>query len=282
MKRTMMVLGCFTALALVSTALQAQPGQGRRPGGIGRGPGGGAGGLSPTALLNVEAVQKEIELLDDQKQEITKLREESRGNSDFRELFSGLRDLSEEDRRAKFTEIREKMEKDRKAASDKVLGVLLPHQRERLEEISLQIRGPAALTDDEVAGALKLSDDQRKQLEEVNTSNREKMGELFRGAGRDANRDELREKMEAMRKESSDALLAVLTTEQRSTFEAMKGDKFEISPEDLRNAMFGGRGGPGQGRRPGGEGGQRRPGGEGGQRRPGGDGERTRPRPEAN
>ena len=227
-------------------------------------------------------VQKEIELLDDQKQEIAKLREEARGNTDFRELFSGLRDLPEEERREKGREIFEKMQKDREAANEKILGVLLPHQRERLEEISLQIRGAAALSDDDVAAALKLSDDQRKQLEEVGTANREKMREMFQGIGRDADREQLREKMEAARKESSDALLGVLTTEQRSTFEEMKGAKFELSEEDMRGLMFGGRGGPGQGRRPGGDGQGRRPGGDGQGRRPGGDGERTRPRPETN
>ncbi|MFN9234432.1 MAG: hypothetical protein ACK6D4_07305 [Planctomyces sp.] len=74
------------------------------------------------------------------------------------------------------------------------------------------------------------------------------------GAGFEA----MREKMEAARKKSTDAAMAVLSDDQKKQLEEMQGAKFEI---DMR-AMMGGRGGFGGG--PGGPGGGGQRGGQGG------------------
>lgn len=77
---------------------------------------------------------------------------------------------------------------------------------------------------------------------------------------------EIRDKMEAMTKDTETKALAVLTADQKTKFEAMKGAKFELEQRG------GGQGGqPGQGQRPGGNNGGQRPGGTNGGGRPSGD-----------
>jgi hypothetical protein len=169
-------------------------------------------------------------------------------------LFSGInfRELSEEEREKRFAELRQKGEAMNKEVQKKVEGVLLDHQLARLKEISLQVRGIAALQDPEIQAALGVSAAQKEQLAKVSEENREKMGELFRGFGQGGNREEMRQKMDQARKEANDRTLAVLTAAQKEQFEKMQGEKIEI---ELPRGGFQGRG---QGGAPGNAPGRRR------------------------
>lgn len=251
-------------VALLSTALcaQQQGQRGRFQGG--RGFGGGFNpvpGMDKIGLLTNEAVQKELELADDQKADLRKIGEDARTQS--QNLFSGFnfrefQNLSEEERAKRREESNKKREALGKELVQKIEAVLLPHQMERLNEISIQVRGTRALRDDDVAQALGLKPDQKEKLEaipqEVFARNRE--------GGQDGNRERFAE----AGKEIEEKSLAVLTAEQKEKFEKMKGKPFDVEAAGLRRGGFGfgfgGQGGPG-GR------GQGAPGGRG-QGRPGG------------
>lgn len=255
MLRRPLVVGLFVLfVAGTLDATWAQPPQGgRRPGGIvlggfGGGPGGPGGGLGEGMLLSNEQVQKELELTTEQVADLGKLRESQQ--TQMRESFSGLRDLSEEERRAKFEELRPKLEAAQKESREKLLEILLPHQQERLKQISLQLRGPAAIDDPEVASELKITDEQKEKLASTRETLREKMQALFReGAGGEG----MREKFQALRKENEEALLGVLTAEQRERLEKLKGEKFELDMSQFGRGPGGPAGGRFGGRRPGGE-----------------------------
>jgi Spy/CpxP family protein refolding chaperone len=224
---------------MLSAAASAQQ---RRPGGFGFGDQG-----SWITLLGVTKVQEELELSDEQKTDLRKVGEEAR--EQLRGLFTGagnFRDLSEEERNKRMAEIREKSAAANKEIQKKVEGVLLEHQVARLKEISLQVRGLAALQDAEVQTALGISADQKEQLTKVSEENREKFRSLFQG-GQGGNREEARERFEQARKEANDRTLAVLTAEQKDKFEKMQGEKIEI---DLRQGFQGRPGGNAPGRRP--------------------------------
>jgi len=210
---------------------------------------------NPAMLLQIEQVQKEIELLDDQKAKLRDLAEKTQGQ--LREQFAGLRDLPEDQRRAKMEELRKQMETRAQELQKEVEGILLPHQIKRLKEIRIQMMGLRALEDAEVAKALGITDAQKEKLaavrEEASQAMRGSM-EDFRGL-RDLPEDqrrekmnEMREKMEKARQEVEAKVLGVLSDEQRKTFEEMKGKKFEINWGEMRR--------PGgerpQGQRPGG------------------------------
>jgi hypothetical protein len=239
-------------------------------GGFGRGGGrgmmmmgrGGAGGEGlALMLLANEKVREELALDEDQVSQLDKLREEAMappGDFNFRE--------ASEEERQKFTE---QMAERTKSAIKKMEEILIPPQLDRLREIQIQQQGANALMAGFVADKLELTSDQKESLkkiaEEGQAKMREQMQGLFAGGGfDDTSREKMRETMEKFRKEQDDALLAVLTTDQKTAFEKMKGEPFDLPRGGM--GFFGGggrRGGPGGG--PGGPGGPgRRRGGEGG------------------
>ena len=217
----------FATSCLLSTTVSAQ--DRGRPGG-----GGGffSGGFGGAELLRSDEVRKELELVDEQIEKLEKLGEEMR--NEMREMFSGMRDLSQEERQAKFTELRETMRKKGEELSEKVDQVLLPHQRDRLNQIRLQSQlrrsgTSGALTNDRISETLGLSDEQKAKLREV----QEKVDR------------ELREKIEKLRDEGRNEILGILTPEQRAKWDEMMGDRFELNSD----RGFRGRGGPPQGGR---------------------------------
>lgn len=246
---------------LITTSAQAQPGrQGPR-----RGPGMMGRGLAdPLMLLRLEQVQKELELVDEQKAELQKIGQQM--GDEIRKMFSGMQDLTREERLEKMRELREKLQEKAEEFRKKAYDELLPHQKKRLREIRVQMLGSGALSDKEVIEALGITKDQQKKLTAIGEEVSNKVREMFRGLenlSREERRTkfrELREEMGKAREEGQKKALQVLTPPQRKKLEQLKGEKFELD----RSQVFGGRRGGGQpgGERPGGE----RPGGG----RPGG------------
>lgn len=265
-----MRLSSLAALALVglmATGAFAQPGGAGGRGGRGGGFGGGFGGMgrsqSAFAVAANSAVQKELSLTEDQIAKMKTLGDEARG-----ELqqggggFEGLRDLPEDERRAKMTELMAKQaENARKVAEKykpKIAEVLDAKQVERLDQIVLQAAGSQAYTDPAVVKALGLSKDQQDKVAAVNKEYGDKLRELGGGFGGGGGGGEDRgAKMRELGSTRDKDLAAVLTADQSSKLEKMKGKEFDVAQ------LRGGFGGPGGGR-PGGAGGGGSAGGNGG------------------
>ncbi len=249
----------------------AQPGpgglpRGPRPGGPGFGGfgmmGGGGGGMLGISamyglLLNAPTVQKELELIDEQKAKLKELNEKNQAA--MRDMFSGMgnmRDMSEEDRRKRFEEMRKKGEAQAETTKKAIEDILLPHQLDRLKGIALQRLGVAALNDKEIQQDLKMTEEQVAKLKAINEEAAKRAQEMFAGMRdlgpeeRQARFAEMGRKMQESRKETEGKLMGVLTAEQRESLERMKGEKLEIPDAELRPRLgFGGPGG-GERRRP--------------------------------
>jgi hypothetical protein len=268
------------AMVFVSSeviAQQQQPGARQQPGG--QRPGGGFGGFGGrgrsvglSTLVGIKEVRAEIEMVEDQTTELTaaltKIREEARSQQGERPDF---RNLSQEDREKLFAQFRERGEKQRKAIDEKINEILLPHQVDRLKEIALQIEGAGALMRDEVAKELKITAEQKEEMQKVDRDAGEKMRTEIQKLFQSGDREKIREVMTSMRKQTDDDKMAVLTKAQKTQFTKMKGKEFKLPEGALRGGRGGGR--PGGGQRPGGG----RPGGGQPGQRPGGDRPPQRP-----
>lgn len=264
---------------LFSAAANAQPGRGF---GGGRGGfGGPGGGFRPTVdratLLGSDRVKEELKVseaqavtlnaaLDAYRQE----REESRPD---RSAFEGL---SEQERTAMFEKMRTQREALSKKTDEVINAMLEPEQVSRLDQIALQVRLrsglAAALKNDDLKQKLTISDDQTAKLDEIEEATREAMREQFQRGGGDRGGDggarpdfnQIRERMEAARKETETKVMAVLSADQKDKLKSMQGAEFEVDMRDLFGGFGrggGDRGGDGGGRRRGGDdgGGRRRP-----------------------
>jgi Spy/CpxP family protein refolding chaperone len=218
---------CGLAACDSSTAQDNPP---ARRGGM-RGGGGGA-----LFLLRNETVQKDLSLSEDQKSSLQKLQDSAR------ESFSSLQGLSDEERTAKIQELM----KDQDA---KIAGILDDKQKARWKEIRLQSRGAQALSDKELAEALKLTDDQVNKIKEIVDAMRKEMQDFRQSAG-SGDRTAMRDKMTKLRKDTDDKILAVLTPDQKTSYDKMLGTKIDLPQGGFFGGGFGGgRGQGGGGRR---------------------------------
>lgn len=235
-RSTVWLLVAAATAAFSFEQAQAQRPGGQRPGGQrGEGQRGGgrlgmlnSPGINQLTMLRNESVQNELKLSGDQKAKVATLGDEVQ--SEFQAAFTELGELDPEDRREKMQELQQKALERGKGVQRDLAGILSPEQTTRLKQISLQRRGVSALTDDEVAAELKLTDDQKKQLASLQTQNETEMRDAFRqareaGAG---DRDAMRAKMESLREAANARLLGVLTADQKTQWEQMQGPKADI------------------------------------------------------
>jgi len=215
--------GCLVAGLLVSaiasqTAL-AQREEGRRGRG---GPGGGMSG-PPTAgaLLRAKEVQEALKLTDEQQGKIEKINDETR--DEMRKLFEDGFD-------------REKMMEIANKTSEKLNEVLDAGQQKRLMGILVQVNGASAVSDPAVAKELNITEDQKKELQEVRMSAREEMRGL-----RDLSDEERGKKLSEVQANINKKMLAKLTDDQQKQLDDLKGEKVDIEMSQLRPS-FGGRG----------------------------------------
>jgi Spy/CpxP family protein refolding chaperone len=252
-------------------------------GGFGGGFGGGMMGMpgGATMLLGMAEVQKELSVTDEQKglidDMLADLREEGRN---LFSGFQGFREMSEADREKAMKDIRTKGEALGKKGEEMTSMILEPAQLERLGQLRLQSEGTGALLRADLAEKLKLTQEQKDKIAKLNEEAQPRFNFGGGGAGgaggaggtggagggipnfremTEEQRAEFRERMrvegEKMRERVEKAradMIAVLSPEQKETFEKMQGKKFEFP----QPRGFGGQGGPGGAPRR--EGGERR------------------------
>lgn len=274
---TLAVSACVLTVSLADSAIsqtddergpapERERGGGRRgrgefggPGGGFRGGFGGPGGpmqqISRATILAAAPVREELGIKDDQAASIDAAleayREERRSSRPDRAAFENMSD----DERKEFFD---KMRKDGEALNQKtdtILNALLePAQLERLDQIAIQIRlnsqTIAALKSEDLKGKLVISDEQLGKLDEIEASVPDRFADA-RDAAADADRGAMREIAQKLREEVRAEALAVLTDDQKTTLDTLKGATFEFDMASLMAGRDGeGRGGRGAGRRP--------------------------------
>jgi hypothetical protein len=202
-------------------------------------------------LAALPEVETDLKLTEEQKTKIATLSEEfdeeRRGQFGRGGGGGGGGGFSEEARAA-----RAKMNADYAAKLNEALDEA---QQKRIQEIYVQVNGASLLTDDAIAAALAITDEQKEDLQTALEDQGQAMRDAF-GDWQNLSDEERTAKMDELNKARDEALLAVLTDEQKTKFDSLKGEKLEIDMTQLRQFGRGGRGGGfGGGGRRGGRGG---------------------------
>ena len=192
---------------------------------------GGRGLQLPPSVQNIfmmrnEAVQKELGLNDEQQKAIAELAGQMQNEA--MEVMSGLQDLSPEEREKEIPGLIKMIGEKGKEVQAKVAKVLDAKQTARVKQLSIQQRGPAAFEDEEVITALKLTDDQKKSLTGIRDEAAKKQQELVAEITNGGDRATIGPKIQALRAELGQKALAVLSADQKETFEKLKGAKFDF------------------------------------------------------
>jgi len=225
-------------LLVAGTATAQQPGRGGR-GGF------GGGGLAGMIAFN-ESLQKELKMDKDQVDKLTaalnKTCEEMR--DDLGKLFNP--DTTREERDA----ITKKMTE---ANNKAVESVLKSDQVKRLHQIENQQAGIGVFQKEDVQKALKLTDEQKDKIKEINDELRKELTDLgggrggrggFGGFGGDP---ETQRKRQALQKDAMTAAQKVLKDDQKTALKDLTGEPFELQFGGFGGGGgFGGFGGGGQ------------------------------------
>lgn len=166
----------------------------------------------PVWLLQNESFRKELKLDEEQTRMLADVERE------FRQKAGEA--WSKADSPEARAEVQKAMQEQQQEVSEKLLAVLKPGQRERLEQLSTQMRvlqgGPMALFSAAQSLDLGITNEQREEL-------REKVMTLDR---------ELRKQEATLRRKALDDVIALLTPEQREKFRSLVGEPFTLEMPD--------------------------------------------------
>jgi hypothetical protein len=126
-------------------------------------------------------------------------------------------------------------QKNRSDMKEKLAEILDSRQMKRLKEIRLQVEGTSAINSHEVAMALGLSREQRKELKDIQNQINQQIMAVFQelqgltADERQAKKPELVQRLENIRQETTTKALNLLTQDQRDQFDRMQGKKLNLT-----------------------------------------------------
>ena len=176
-------------------------------------------GQSLTWLLYNPQLQKEIEIVDDQKAELEKIQKEMAAKTT--EAYKSLGDQAGDplERQKKYMEVYQKLGRE---TEERIGKVLLPHQKKRLSQIMLQMKlqqsgygFASALEADDIAKELGITDAQKEEMKKKEEKLRADIQKKYQ------------EFYKKLQDETREELLSVLTPAQRIKLEDLTGQKFE-------------------------------------------------------
>lgn len=181
------------------------------------------GMLGPGGLLFSPDVKKDLKMSDEQANKLRgalgKVMEKYR--ADFEKFQKNPPSAKEYEKTMK--EYEKTMKAFHEDSDKAVASVLDAKQVKRFRQIEWQLNGVGALQDPDLQKELKLSDEQKKKLDDI-----------FRAAGKQLQqlqekRETSKEKFDAVIKDMEDKVNGVLTEEQKKSWKEAQGPKFELS-----------------------------------------------------
>jgi hypothetical protein len=198
------------------------PARAQQPGSYGPGR-----GLDSLTLLRLKCVHREINATPEQARKLDALCDEFLKKG--QEEAERVREIPKQDRRAKLLEMQRTRQEDRRKG---VAAILKPEQVKRFDQIEIQQRSINAFEIPRVQERLKLTEGQKVQVQEINREMMDSIADLTRRAVRsdDIRKDaaELVRQVFPLRAQALAKCVAMLTDEQKATWNDLYGEPFVI------------------------------------------------------
>ncbi|MBC8869762.1 MAG: hypothetical protein H8E44_10110 [Planctomycetes bacterium] len=168
----------------------------------------GGGGLPAIPGLEALAsphVQRELELVDEQKHQLRQVAHAF--VQQMQQAMAEIQQLPMDERRERMAEMQQKMKKRAEDVRREVEKILVPEQMEILENFNRRARREAVLKNPQVLAQLGISEQQKKKLRQV--------------------REEMQQRLRELENETLDKVFDVLTSEQADKLKEMIGDPRE-------------------------------------------------------
>lgn len=181
------------------------------------------GVLGPPFAVFLPVVQDDLKVSAEQKQ---KLQQAMMGAAQgFQQFVQQIEGLPQPEREKKHQEFRQEAHKVFSAFLAEVLNA---DQQKRLRQIVLQQEGLFALGNPEVAGELKLSDEQKRQFAAIIQETQKRFEALQQKAQASGNPEEVQKGAARIRKEQEAKVEALLTDAQKRQWKAMLGKPLKL------------------------------------------------------
>jgi Spy/CpxP family protein refolding chaperone len=206
-------------------------------------------GSNPLQLLQNPQVKAELKLTDDQITKIKAVETDLLANfttasksvkEEYKKIEALPKDKQEGEKKKLATKVEDGAASLAKDSKSKMSQILKPEQEKRAKEILLQKYDFGIVTKDDFATDLKLTDAQKKQLNDLVGQMRTKtiaaweIPDKSDATKRDKTLADNRKRMEAVMTETNQQAKAVLTPEQLKTLETLKGKAVSFSLTDLK------------------------------------------------
>lgn len=189
-----------------------------------------SGYRGPMRLLVIPEVQKELRLTAEQTASLEAYNQELRARA--RQTWEELQRLTPPDLEKRFAALYAEQER-------RVATILEPKQLHRLRQLELQQDKIRAIARREVADTLKLSPEQRRQVEVALDGEREALRAAFQGfkmpgAMSGDHREEARRRFHEVTGATDARLTAILTEGQRKQLHCLQGEPFKFPERRFR------------------------------------------------
>jgi hypothetical protein len=178
--------------------------------------------LGPPFIVYREKVLDELKVSEEQKDKLMQnLMERIMETGPFLDSLKDAGPEREKSLTEHRTSAREKLAKQLKE-------VLQPEQLNRLRQVTLQQEGSFALGRDDIRKELKITQEQLKQFMAISQELQGQIEPLVKQAQSGGNPDEIRPKIEQLRKDHAKKLEGVLTDAQKKQWKELLGPPFEL------------------------------------------------------
>jgi Spy/CpxP family protein refolding chaperone len=195
------------------------------------------GDLGPLPALGVDSAAPLLGLNPEQRQRIRDLIQSAR--NDMQTLIAGIRQQAAAPGASSPpggglgapSDIMRRMQLVTQDYRRRLDGILTPAQAQRLREVSLQVRGFAAVNDPDIADALRLTDEQRAKVAaaaEAQAAFQRDLAQAPRAVNRFERKDRRLAKRETKRR-FNEQIAAILTPEQHDEFGRMQGPRLGLA-----------------------------------------------------
>lgn len=176
----------------------------------------------PAMLLSNTSVQKELKLSEEQVKKVKEFTaaQMQKVQEVIQEALNGGGPPDRE-------KMQEMMKSGTEAAEKFVKDTLKPEQQKRLKQISTQQMGLGAFANEEIAKALKITDEQKDKIKGLINEHRQDLQDL----GRDRFTQEGMAKLKTLNKQYMDKVTEWLTADQKTAWKELLGEPFEVKPE---------------------------------------------------
>jgi Spy/CpxP family protein refolding chaperone len=186
----------------------------------------GGRGSGPSQLVLREDVQKELKLTPEQKKKVEGVHQKIRD-----ELQEEVRKMAALDGRERDRKKMELAKRITKKSTTSMEEILTPAQMKRLKEIALQHAGVQGLKNADVEDKLKLTDEQKEQIQKTMQAAIADLRYLFEHT--EGAYEESQKKAVEVRNQCYAKAMTILTPEQKKLWNELLGAPFEVKAKEV-------------------------------------------------